>query len=100
MWFIKKNNEDIMDGKKSNELVLNEADPERSLIKTSRQRQLQFSGRICRHNGLELLAIAGEIEGKRNRGRQSTSFIESLDSWALGNGSSNTLIRFTENRFE
>ncbi|GFN92369.1 hypothetical protein PoB_001887500 [Plakobranchus ocellatus] len=56
-----------MGRKKSNELVLKEANLERSLIKTIRQRQLQFLGHICRHKGLEHLAITEKIEGKRNR---------------------------------
>ena len=42
----------------------------------------------------------GMIEGKRSRGRQRTTFIESLDSWAEQLGSKNDLIRLTENRFE
>ncbi|GFO26968.1 fibrillin-1-like [Plakobranchus ocellatus] len=56
-----------MDRKKSNELVLKEANLERSLIKTIRQRQLQILGHICRRKGLEHLAVTGKIEGKRIR---------------------------------
>ncbi|GFN85109.1 hypothetical protein PoB_001161500 [Plakobranchus ocellatus] len=56
-----------MDRKKSNELVLKEANLERSLLKTLRQRQLQFLGHVCRHKGLEQLAITGKIEGKLSR---------------------------------
>ncbi|GFN92738.1 endonuclease-reverse transcriptase [Plakobranchus ocellatus] len=81
-----------MDRKKSNELVLKEANVEGSLIKTIRQRQLQFLGYICRHKGLEHLAITGKIEGKRSRGRQRITFIESLKSWAIGKGSINNFI--------
>ncbi|GFO34977.1 endonuclease-reverse transcriptase [Plakobranchus ocellatus] len=79
--------------KKSNELVLKEANLGRSLIKTIRQRQLQFLGHICRHKGLEHLAITGKIEGKSSRGRQKITFIENLQSWAIGKGSSNNFIR-------
>ncbi|GFO38496.1 hypothetical protein PoB_006500100 [Plakobranchus ocellatus] len=79
-----------MDRKNANELVLKEANHDRSLIKTIRQRQLQFLGR---HKGLEYSAITGKIEGKRNRGRQRTSFIESLKSWAIGKGSNNNFTR-------
>ncbi|GFN98519.1 endonuclease-reverse transcriptase [Plakobranchus ocellatus] len=95
-----RNDEDIMDRKKSNKLILKEAYLERSLIKTIRQRQLQFLGHICRHKGLELLAITGKIESKRSRGRQRITFIENLESWAIGKGSNNTFIRLTEKRFE
>ncbi|GFO14085.1 endonuclease-reverse transcriptase [Plakobranchus ocellatus] len=84
--------------KKSNELVLKEAKLERSLIKTIRQRQLQFLGHICRHKGLEHLAITGKIEGKRSRGRQRILFA-GLKSWALGKGSNNNFLRLIENKF-
>ncbi|GFO07725.1 endonuclease-reverse transcriptase [Plakobranchus ocellatus] len=84
--------------KKSNELVLEEANLERSLIKTTRQRQLQFLGHICRHKGLEHLAITGKIEGKRSTSRQRMTFIENLKSWAIGKGSSDNYIRLTEGR--
>ncbi|GFO45448.1 eukaryotic translation initiation factor 3 subunit f [Plakobranchus ocellatus] len=96
MWFIR----DIMDRKKSNELVLKEANLGRSLIKTIRQRQLRFLSHICRHKGLEHLVISGKVEGKRSRGRQRITFIENLKSWAIGKGSNNNFIRLTENRFE
>ncbi|GFO30623.1 endonuclease-reverse transcriptase [Plakobranchus ocellatus] len=99
MWFITRMMRISRTEKKSNELVLKEANLERSLIKTIRQRQLQFLGHICRHKGLEHLAITGKIEGKRSRGRQRITLIENLKSWAIGKGSNNTFIRFTENRW-
>ncbi|GFO48225.1 endonuclease-reverse transcriptase [Plakobranchus ocellatus] len=86
--------------KKSNELVLKEANLERSLIKNIRQRQLQLYGHICRHKSLEHLAITGKIEGKHSRGGQRITFIKNLKSWATGKGSNNNFIRSTENRFE
>ncbi|GFN93687.1 endonuclease-reverse transcriptase [Plakobranchus ocellatus] len=86
--------------KKSNELVLKEANLERSLIKSIRQRQLQFLAHISRHKGLEHLAITRKIEGKRSTGRQSITFIEYLNPWAIGKGSNNNFIRLTENRYE
>ncbi|GFO15136.1 eukaryotic translation initiation factor 3 subunit f [Plakobranchus ocellatus] len=89
-----------MDRKKSNELVLKEANLERSLIKTIRQRQQQFLGHICRHKGLEHLAITGKIEGKCSRGRQRVTVIENLKSWTINKGSNNNYLRLTENRFE
>ncbi|GFN85266.1 endonuclease-reverse transcriptase [Plakobranchus ocellatus] len=95
-----KNDEYIMDRKKSNKLVLKETNLERSLIETIKQRQLQFFGHICRHKSLEHLAITGKIEGKHNRGRQRITFIESLKSWAADKGSNNNFINLTENRIE
>ncbi|GFN96869.1 endonuclease-reverse transcriptase [Plakobranchus ocellatus] len=101
MWFIRRMMRISWTEKKmSNELVLKEANLERSLLKTIRQRQLQFLGHVCRHKGLEHLAITGKIEGKRSRGRQRITFIENLKSWAIGKGSNNNFIRLTENGFE
>ncbi|GFN81775.1 endonuclease-reverse transcriptase [Plakobranchus ocellatus] len=100
MWFIKRMMRISWTEKKSNELVVKEANLERSLIKTIRQRQLQFLGHICRHKGLEYLAITGKIEGKRSRGRRGITFIENLKSWAICKGSNNNFKRLTENKYE
>ncbi|GFN91410.1 endonuclease-reverse transcriptase [Plakobranchus ocellatus] len=100
MWLIRRMMRISWTEKRSNELVLKEANLERSLIKTIRQRQLEFLGHINRHKGLEPLAITGKIEGKRSRGRQRITFIENLKSWAIGKGSNNNFIRLTENRYE
>ncbi|GFN93549.1 endonuclease-reverse transcriptase [Plakobranchus ocellatus] len=100
MWFIGRMMRISWTEKRSNELWLKEANLERSLIKTIRQRQLQFLGYICRLKGLEHLAITGKIEGKRRKGRQRITFIEKLKSWAVGTGSNINFIRLTENRFE
>ena len=100
MWFIRRMMRISWTEKRSNESVLKDANLGRSLIKTIRQRQLQFFGHICRHKGLEHLAITGKIEGKCSRGRQRITFIESLNSWAIQNGSNNDLIRLAEDRYE
>ncbi|GFN73541.1 endonuclease-reverse transcriptase [Plakobranchus ocellatus] len=83
-----RNDEDIIDRKKV-ELVLKEANLERSLIKTIRQGQLQMLGHIYRQKGLEHLAITGKNGSKRSRSRQRITFIESLKSCATGKGSNN-----------
>ncbi|GFN81186.1 cytochrome p450 4a12 [Plakobranchus ocellatus] len=100
MWFIRRMMRISWTENNSNESFLKEAYLERSLVKTIRQRQLQFLVHICRHKGLEHLAITGKIEGKRNKGRQRRTFIENLKSWAIGKGSNNNFIRLTEDRFE
>ena len=81
MWFIRRMMRISCREKKSNGAVLKDANSERSLIKTIRKRQLTFFGHICRHKGLEHLSITGKIEGKRSRGKQGTTFIESVNSW-------------------
>ncbi|GFO42276.1 hypothetical protein PoB_006878100 [Plakobranchus ocellatus] len=63
-------------GKKTNESVLEEVKLERSIIKTTRRRQLEFPRHICRHKSLERLAITGKIEGIRSKDfgvKQSTN---------------------------
>ncbi|GFN77205.1 RNA-directed DNA polymerase from mobile element jockey [Plakobranchus ocellatus] len=100
MWFIRRMMRISWTEKKSNELVLKEANLERSLIKTIRQRQPQFLGHMCRHKGLEHLAITGKIEDRRSRGRQKITFIENLKPWAIGKGRNNDFIRLTETRYE
>ena len=85
--------------KRSNESVLKEANLERTLLKTIRQRQLQFLGHIYRNKGLEHLAITGKIEGKRSRGRQRVTFVYSIDTWSLNIGGNNFL-RQAEDRSE
>ncbi|GFN91703.1 eukaryotic translation initiation factor 3 subunit f [Plakobranchus ocellatus] len=100
MWYMGRMVRISWTEKKSNELVLEVANLEQSLIISIRQRQLQFLGHICRHKGLEHLALSGKIEGKRSRGRQKITLIESLKSSAIGKGSNNNLIRLTVNRFE
>ncbi|GFO38129.1 hypothetical protein PoB_006463400 [Plakobranchus ocellatus] len=88
-----------MTEKKPNELGLKETNLERSVDKTIRQRQPVFRPHL-QNKGLEHLAISGKIEGKRSRGRQRITFIDSLKSWAIGKGSNNNFMRLTGNEFE
>ena len=98
MWFIRRMLRVSWTDKKTNEAVLKEANLERSLMKTLRQRQLKFLGHVCRHKGLEHLAITGKIEGKRSRGRQRITFIESLNSRSANMDNDNLFLRLTESR--
>ncbi|GFO25101.1 disintegrin and metalloproteinase domain-containing protein [Plakobranchus ocellatus] len=59
-----------------------------------------FLGHISRHKGLEHLEMTGKIEGKRSRGRQRITCIESLKSRGIGKGSNNSFNKLAENRFE
>ena len=99
MWFFRRMLRISWTEKRTNESILEETNQERSLINTIRKRQLKFLGHICRHRGLEFLSLTGKIEGKRSRGRQRITFLESLNSWVTGNNKDNlTLLRMTENR--
>ncbi|GFN93591.1 hypothetical protein PoB_002009700 [Plakobranchus ocellatus] len=84
--------------KRPNESVPKEAKLERPLIKTIRRGQLQNVEHICRHKGLEHLAISAKVEGTCHRGRQRVTFIESLNLRAISNGG-NSNFRWFEKRF-
>ncbi|GFO07685.1 fatty acid synthase [Plakobranchus ocellatus] len=78
---------DIMDRAKSDRSVLREANLERSLIKTIRQRQLQVLGHICRDKSLEYLVNTGEslssIKGTRTGVYVAIASSEAESAWAI-----------------
>ena len=55
-----------------------EGNVQRSLLKTIRKRQMEFLGHVCRRRGLEFLSLTGKVEGKRDRGKQRITFLDSL----------------------
>ena len=65
---------------KSNEEVLRMASAERNLLKNIR-RQLEFLHHILRKEGLENLCLTGRIEGRRARGKQRSTYLDSLVNW-------------------
>ena len=70
--------------KKPNVNVLREGKVQRSLLKTIRKRQMEFLGHVCRRRGLEFLSFTGKVEGKRDRGKQRITFLDSLCNSATG----------------
>ena len=70
--------------KKPNVNVLREGNVQRSLLKTIRKRQMEFLGHVCRRRGLEFLSLTGKVEGKRDRGKQRITFLDSLCNSATG----------------
>ena len=81
MWFLRRIMRISWTELISNKEVLERAGMERSLLKNIRKRQLEFLGHVMRKGGLERLAVAGKIKGKRSRGRPCIGFIKSLSSW-------------------
>ena len=61
----------------SNEEVLKTAKADRSLVKNIRKRQLEFLGHILKKDRMENLCITGFVDGKRKRGKQSITFLDS-----------------------
>ena len=85
--------------KKSNTEVMEEAGYQKFLSKTIRKRQMKFLGHICRKDGIEQQVLCGKIEGRRGRGRQRNTFINSLNNYAIDGTISNAeLIRKIEDR--
>ena len=69
---------------KPNVNVSREGNVQRSLLKTIRKRQIEFLEHVCRRRGLEFLSLTGKVEGKRDRGKQRITFLDSLCSSATG----------------
>ncbi|GFN97501.1 hypothetical protein PoB_002400700 [Plakobranchus ocellatus] len=67
---VYQKNDDIMDRKKSNELILKEAISSDHQLKPQERGNFQFLNLICRLKDLENLAITGKIGGKGSRGRR------------------------------
>ena len=65
----------------TNEEVLRRAGTERKIMKTIRKRQIEFLGHVMRKEGLEELMLTGRVNGKRSRGRQRLTYLESLSKW-------------------
>ena len=62
----------------SNETVLRKADTRRELIKMITVRQMRFLSHVNRKEEIEYLAMTGKITGKRARGRQRMTFMNSI----------------------
>ncbi|GFS15491.1 eukaryotic translation initiation factor 3 subunit F [Elysia marginata] len=78
MWFVRRIFRISWTEKKTNEEVLRLTNTDRSLLRLLRKRQMEFSGHINRHDGLEKLMLHGKVEGRRARGRQRQTFMDSL----------------------
>ena len=54
---------------------------------------MEFLGHVCRRRGLKFLFLTRKVEGKRDRGKQRITFLDSLCNSATG-GQSKGLIFF------
>ena len=96
MWFIRRMLRISWTEKKTNVNVLREGNVQRSLLKTIRKRQMEFLGHVCRRRGLEFLSLTGKVEGKRDRGKQRITFLDSLCNSATGGQSKGLSCLMTE----
>ncbi|GFS16500.1 UDP-glucuronosyltransferase 2A1-like [Elysia marginata] len=81
MWFIRRILKVSWKDKKTNGEVLGMANTGRSLYSTIRRGQMKFTGHIYKARGIEHLAMTGKINGKKSRGRQRTTYVDSLNTW-------------------
>ena len=99
MWFIRRMLRISWTEKKTNVNVLREGNVQRSLLKTIRKRQMEFLGHVCRRRGLEFLSLTGKVEGKRDRGKQRITFLDSLCNSATGGQSKGlNFLKLSEDR--
>ena len=101
MWFLRRLMRISWTERKTNEEVLQLAGTKRSLMKAIRKRQLRFVGHINRKNELEKVVLCGKIAGRRDRGRQRISYIDSLNTFATRKRMpNNQFIRLADDRLE
>ena len=99
MWFLRRIMKISWTERKSNTEVIEMTGYKKSLIKTIRKRQMEFLGHICRKEGIEKQVLCGKLEGTRGRGRQRTTYMDSINIYATGKTLKNTeLIRRTHDR--
>ena len=65
----------------SNEIVLRRIQCQRILIKTIKERKLQYFGHLVRRGDLQRVLMEAKVEGKRGRGRPKTSWTDNIRSW-------------------
>ena len=97
MWFWRRILKISWTHKVSNKDVLIRAKTQRTLMETIRKKQLEFLGHLCRKKGLEHQLLTGKIEGKRDRGRQRTTYMDSL-KLLTNEKNAGTLLQKTDDR--
>ena len=82
----------------TNAEILRRIGKERELMKIIRQRQLRFLGHVIRENDLERTVVTGRVEGRRDRGRQRTKYMNSLIQDIDGVTTANQLLQMADDR--
>ena len=81
MWYIRRAMRLPWTEKKSNEEIMEMVEYGRSQLKIIRKKDLQFFGHINRDGVLEKQILDGKISGTKSRGRQSTRYTDSLNTY-------------------
>ena len=75
MWFLRRMMKISWMKKVSIKDVLRRAQTERQLMKQMVKKQCSFLGHIVRKGGIEYQVVIGKVEGQRDRGRQTKTFL-------------------------
>ena len=78
VWFLRRMLSISWLDRMTNDMVLRKAGTRRELIKMITMRQMRFLGHVNRKEKIEYLAMTGKIAGKRARGRQRMTFMNSI----------------------
>ena len=81
MWFLRRMLAISWTARESNESIMKRMNWKRCLLNTIRYRQLNFTGHVIQKGCLEHQVLCGKISGKRDRGRQRTKYLESINLW-------------------
>ncbi|KAI5644176.1 reverse transcriptase (RNA-dependent DNA polymerase) domain-containing protein [Phthorimaea operculella] len=68
--------------KVTNVEVLERAKEKRNIIRTIENRRANCFGHVLRHHNLITQIIEGKLEGKRERGRPRTTYIQTIKEWS------------------
>ena len=76
---LEKTLESVLDGRRSNQSILMEINPEYSLEGLMLKVKLQYFGHLMRRaDSFENALMVGKIEGRRRRGQQRTRWLDGI----------------------
>ena len=100
IWFYRRMLRISWTERKSNDEELRMASAETNLLKNIRKRQLEFLSHILRKEGLENLCLTERIEGRRARGKQHSTYLDSLVNWMKNQVSARERVKIRESLTE
>ena len=78
-------NEAYLDGKRTDNSILQEFDIKRELglLGHVRKRKVSYIGHLCRDHGCQITktVVEGYVEGKQRRGRPRKQYIDNIKQW-------------------
>ena len=80
MWFFRRLSNIRWEDRRTNQSVLEDMSIERSFLNQIKRRRLKYVGHALRNPRTNLMStvLQGKVEGKRNRGRPPTTYIDNI----------------------